>query len=250
MKKDKESLKKKINALFAKANSAGELGNQAEAEIFMAKAQELMTKYNLESDDLSEEDKAKGITIPIKDWFRKTESTWVSSLCGVLAYYNFCRSIEDQTRGAWVIIGSEDNAKTVASLVTMLIPEVRRMCNDECRRVWDGNPNTFKRGYFRGFVVGIKEKLEAQREEQMMKARKIEAGDTTLPAYYGNLPKKIEQHKELVAKFVDKHYPRLRQQSSRKLSGADGFNRGREAGRNANLNRGSKSYGGGQRRLG
>lgn len=244
-----EAIVRKIRALFDKAKSAGEIGSDKEAEIFAAKAQDMLNKYNLTREDLTDEVKAKGMVIPYERWFKKTESTWVSSLLHTLAKYNFCMSIADDSRNAWVIIGEENNANTVAQLGEMLIPEVRSLCNESCRLNWNGNPNTYKRGYFRGFVHGLGEKLREEQEEQLRKAKAIEAGDTNLPAYYGKLPSVIAQNKLLVTNFVEKHYPKLRNSRSASLSGVSGYQKGREQGKQTNLNRGSRSYGGGQRRL-
>tara|TARA_R110001599_G_scaffold15757_2_gene65371 strand:+ start:658 stop:1386 length:729 start_codon:yes stop_codon:yes gene_type:complete len=236
MAKDPDKLKKTIKALFDKAKSAGELGNEREAETFMAKAQELLMKYNLEREDLSEDDKAKGITVDYHTWFKKSESDWVFSLFCTLARYNFCECVQ-RTGRDWVIIGTSENGQTVGSLGEWLIPEVRHMARNKMKQEWSGNPNTYLRGFYRGFVSGLDSKLREEQSNQLEQAKKVLAGDTTLPAVMGNLPKLMEQHVALRDAFKKIHFPNLRSSSSRGLSGHSGFSSGRNAGKNANLKR-------------
>jgi hypothetical protein len=242
MAEDKDALKKKIAALFAKAESTSQLGNQKEAEAFMAKAQELLTKHSLEKENLEEADKAKGMTIPFEDWYRKSESDWLNMLFHVLAKYHHCSMIIDNKRKAWVIVGAPENAETVAYMGITLVPKIRKMCNEACKENWEGNPNTFKRGYFRGFPLGLRERLEQQWNEQMSESqRAIDEARTTgnLPAPISNLPRVIAHNQGLIQEFYKKHYPHLGKAGfgKTKLQGVSGFAMGKEAGSKESLSR-------------
>src|SRR5210317_1825779 len=105
-----DKLKKRLEALYAKAESAKQIGNLEEAATFAAKVQELLVKYNLEMTDLDldkNEPKADGRYFDFHEMhgWQKTDGAWLVTLYHVIATYNF---------GSVIRMGGNDKIALIA----------------------------------------------------------------------------------------------------------------------------------------
>lgn len=245
MEKEKEEgLKSKIAALIAKAESSKKLGNLHEAEAFFKKANDLISKYNIDNLDLTKEEKAKAMLIKFETVERPHESDWIGFLINGVSRANFCYSVIDNSRKAYAIIGTPENADTVSYLVIQLIPRIRQMALDAFRK-YDGHlkRNTYKRGFLRGAAMGIGEKLREQTAKMQEDARRASedasyAAANNLPARISELPAVMAKNQTLIRTFLNTHYPRLSRGSSAGLSGKQGFHDGHAAGKSMNIHQG------------
>jgi len=255
-----DNIKDKIQKLLAKADSAKEIGNIAEAAAFSAKVNELLMKYNLEKidiefgeDDPIIENKENGLVVS------KKMGRWTSKLLGVICHYNFCKDIFTsygrEKEMSVTIIGKKENVEVVIFLyeilkgqletvakkawkaymvetkealanhpVAMLHPEVLSKPWKYIKSV--SNRAAYYKSFFLGAVLGIHEKLEAE----MTKAEET-YGDKV-----GALVRVTDAQ---LTRFVDENYSNLGNFGNRKtkVNGA-AYEQGKEAGLNASMARG------------
>jgi len=94
----KETIVEKIKKLYAKAESAKELGSIAEAEAFMAKVTELLLENSLSLEDVAFKKDEEEIICSSEDqriYYYKDESKgfWEVDLIHTLAKHHFCKAI-------------------------------------------------------------------------------------------------------------------------------------------------------------
>lgn len=171
----------KIRKLITKQKSAEEIGSLAEAAIFAAKIQDLLTKYNLEIADIGDAQEkpkmGKAVFSDIKT--RKNEGEWEPLLYSVLAKFNYCMLITHSS-GSIInfvsLIGTKDNIEIVKFLGDQLQAKIRileKMDWQEHGRDTSEKRNTFRRGYFLGAISGIEKQLRDQRDAQMAAQCKV-----------------------------------------------------------------------------
>jgi hypothetical protein len=127
----------KIKKLYDKSLSAKELGNQAEAEAFLAKATELLAEHNLSFSDLKSDeekeeeiffDEEQGRHFPLYD--KPEQGRWRMDLLATLAKNNFCTCIYRGNGTAYFrgfLIGTPTNIEIVRYLYEIsqnLFPEL------------------------------------------------------------------------------------------------------------------------------
>lgn len=239
-----EKVKDKIEKLFRKAESAGELGSLEEAAIFAAKANEILTKHNLEMADINLEtdiNSCEGDRVFVKDehGWSKTDSDWLIKLYGTICRYNFCKIvIHTMIRGQdCTIIGEPHNIEMVKYVVSHLVPKIKQL---RLRR-WKEyhgyeKTNAFKRSYFRGAVMGIELKLREQRLADEVK--------------YDGLPGLVVLTNKLIDEKMAELFKNLKYGSrGRGLSGHDGGSLGVADGKRMSINRGIGAGNGSSGRL-
>lgn len=116
----------KIKALLAKAASTN---NPHEAELFLAKAHELMEKHQLEAHDLETDDPVDGEHYYEKGSV-KAAPDWDFNLIWEVAEYFGCQACRFQTRnGKWKmdIVGRDSARVTATEMHKYLVQTVRRL---------------------------------------------------------------------------------------------------------------------------
>lgn len=115
----------KIRALLAKAASTD---NQHEAEIFFAKAHELMDAHQLEAADLETDDPV-GHEAVYEKGSTKAAPDWDFMLVFAVAKYFGCKSIRIQRNGKWAqdLFGRESARITTVEMHAYLVKTVRRL---------------------------------------------------------------------------------------------------------------------------
>jgi len=226
----------KIKKLLAKADSAKEIGNIAEAEAFAIKAQQMMLQYNIDRAKLLAETGQKYQMNEFHiDWAGKTnrhESDWVKELVISVAFGNLCKPIilSNSRPGFVAVLGQKHNVELVEYIVDQLVERARPMAK-EVFKDYRGmeKRNTFIRGFLRGFAIGLKDKYM----EEISKAKQQYDADNTNP-----MGLMIINNGEVLAKFVNQKYPHLGYAKSTRLSGSGGYEKGKIAGKNINISKG------------
>jgi hypothetical protein len=152
---------------------------QAEIENAAARIQEILLKYNLTMADISSKDPKKKETMGRGNFHldglqKKTEANWVFNFLSVICEHNLCAAVltysptKGKHRGTVNIIGTHFNIEMVKFLASQLIPRIKNACKTAWKEFADKvdeKENTFKRGFYRGCVLGIHYKLQAQEEQ-------------------------------------------------------------------------------------
>lgn len=244
-------IKLKIEKLLRKAESANELGSLSEAEAFMAKANEMMAKHNIELAELKTEESGNTCIVekvPVGDLhnWSKTQSTWIQKMYSVVAKFTFCDIVwhdgwdyrkyytqDDPKRAtAYVkpsvtLVGEPHNIEMVKYMCSFLIPVVKRLQSKrwkEVQHISREKKNAFMRGYYLGAVQGIASKLRFQQAEN--------------EKTYEGLPGLIKVNEVALQEKKVEAFPNLTKVRSSRLSGVNAAALGREDGKNININKG------------
>lgn len=264
---DLNAIKEKLQKLMAKADSAKEIGNAAEAAAFSAKVNDLLTKYNLEMADVefSKEDEviadnANGLIL-----LNKT-GRWTSRLLSVLCNYNYCKSVY-HTFGRSkemrvTIVGKKENVEVVLFLYNILKSQLEKIAKNEWRlymkdtqlkikaayqdvpsgmskmtdnmikRPWKYfksvmNRQAFYKSFFLGAVVGVNERLESE-----MKKAEVTYGEKVTAL--------VRVNDAQIERFIAEKFGnlgRFKKAKSISINGAV-YEKGVEAGKNASMAKG------------
>lgn len=246
---EKSELLDKIRKLQEKADSAKSLGNQAEAEAFALKVQELMLKYQVQESELREATggkmQMKGIILNWMDLTNRHESDWVKFLIHKIAVGNMCRAVgltfdpqnglyptgQKHREGDIWLGGQPENLEMAQYMIDQMVVRAR-MAAKTAFKTYDGpeKRNTFIRGFLRGFALGLGEKLL-----ESLKQHTQEATSST-----GLM---IIKNSQAVDLFTKSKFPNLSATGAHKLSGKSGNEMGRETGRQTSIHRGISSSG-------
>lgn len=242
-----QDLIEKIQKLINLEEGAKAIGNQAEAEAAAGRIQTLLTKHQLnlfevQSEHLRRRIEVKEERFDLNAHQSKTDSDWVMQLFQTIAKHNMCqvvhilRNRKKYDQGEASVIGSPQNVQLVYYVVEQLIAKIL-IAKKLAWKEYDGfeKANTFKRGFYRGCVKGIKLKLDEAKQavEQEIKASgEIHAKNFELMV--------IANHDASVAKMQE-IFPNLRKSASASLSSTAGYMKGISAGRNMDINKGVKN---------
>lgn len=243
-----EEIKDKLRKLIAKEESARELGNQAEAEAFASKVQQLLLQYELDLGDIKSqtaetiEIKEERFTVynksklvlyiisnpsagyKIIDLTVKNESNWIRDLYGIVALTNFCKILA-HAKDPYVVIliGTDMNREFVHYMVLQLVSKMRNLAR-KSYSTYKGTDkrNTFIRSFLRGCNEGISTRLMLDRL----------AADRDKPQVHALIVQKDRMVNDYLSKTYGNKLGKGRANS--KLSSQDGFNRGMETGRTIN----------------
>lgn len=214
MAQDRDAVIRKIQAMFAKAESTT---FQAEAEAFAAKAQELMTAYMVEQHEIAPEDRAAMVTRThivhgAYSLDRVRLLYQVADANGVFAY----RGGKDRL----VMFGRADTIDLVLAtfvmLDTQLVRHVSRVGHDHHR------PRAFRHAFIVGFSAAVRRRLR----------ERVKAAETTTPGVGLVL---VDAKREAEAFFRAENPGMKLRTTGSSYSSAAGAHAGMAAGRNADL---------------
>jgi hypothetical protein len=180
-----EKIIDRITKLLAQAEHPNT--GQAEAEIFMAKAQELMTEHAIDQLKLRaagrvQDDRPVTVRIRVaKTWFRPDVA-----LCGAVADANDCRLYYNSpsswdSHGYLNIVGFPEDVENVQLLYSSLLIQLARFTRGMKAPWWETvSDSSYKRSFRYGFAVGIGMRLAAARETTLKEEPEYEG--TLLPA--------------------------------------------------------------------
>jgi len=183
----KREIIEKVRKLQAHAASAGELGNEAEAEAFNAKIQELMQAYKLHQSDV---DGAGHVEEPIDRTFvtwqmlglpvRSVKVPWTEVLGRLIAKAYYCVfvliSTPKHVRSSTGWIGYFAGAATDRSIAVQQYVILARFVERAATRSWNDAWNLYKRngddvrklrGFRKDWIKGFLERLSERIEEEL-----------------------------------------------------------------------------------
>ena len=210
----------KIIEKIQKLISLGGSPNKHEAESAMAKAQELMTKHNIEMQSVEQHD-SEYIMNSAEGFKRETvEAKYINSLLGK---YFFVRLVSSRRNGLTFLnfIGEKSNVAT-AMHMRAYFTNVFKSLWKEYKKETDC-PNSSKQSFYMGIMSGFSEKMDEQR------AATCESMEMVLV----NDPKVDEKVSEL--------FPKLSKSRDRRvnLNDSQAMGAGHRQGRNLNINSGA-----------
>lgn len=152
---DKTNVVELIQKLLALSKSP----NENEASLAMAKAQEMLIKYNLDMATIvtpenkdNTEDKLINEVVDFTDF-----ETWQRTLLTAIANRNFCQSIKsgDDIH----ILGRKSNVRAVEAMYNWLEPQITRLI------IESGYKRKDKTSYAYGIIITVSKKLDESKEQ-------------------------------------------------------------------------------------
>jgi len=232
--KYEEALRKAASCLRL-AQSA----NPHEAALAAAKAQEIMDRYNLSTEDMAYSDQPK--QEEIKDFGAdplhevcQVDTRWTLWLSNTIAKLNSCRTYyHTKMSGSATIklIGRASDVQTVRYIFSWLEREVRRLTKQECQ----GYTRKYQVDFRTGVVDTICRKLEEQRAETYKNVQKETSNSLALVRVQNSIAK-MEAKGQEVQKWMDENL-KLRESKFRKRADLTARQHGQVAGEQVRFNR-------------
>lgn len=229
---DRQAIIDKLNKLMAKQVSLEEMGSLKEAEVFAAKASELMAQYQISNSELGFEEKKEPVereVIVKEEVLKKNDGRWAISLYSTIARYNFCFVIlrNNGNDGIW-LIGEAYNRMIVKSIVSSLKTRIREICRLELKKSgFSGNKNTWVRSFYEGVVMGLNDQLKAQRAQMVQQVE-----------FQSSLPMVINKNEIAIRDYIQTTFGRLGKATARGSSNADARATGVATGRGMSIGSG------------
>ncbi len=221
----------RIRKLFRLAENQG--ATEGEASSALAKANELLLRYNLTADRVAAEkgdDRPAQVESDSLDLGRRI--SWKHRLAVVLARYNFC---SPYTFGSnLVFVGRATNVAVTREMFTYIAPQVERLAVD----VWQSSGRftgvhgrTWNTNFYRGITFRIGERLVAERKK--LEQQPVATGEPGMALAIRNLLAMTKKENE---SYLAQHVGKLR---SRSTGGGryseSGYTAGARAGDRVNL---------------
>jgi len=166
----------KITALIKKAESAQEIGSLNEANIFMAKAQELIAKYNVDKSKLGAKNES---LYAFSEEVKATpgEPQWERQLAAVIGHYSFCNVLRNREwkKKRYVtqtiqFVGDGQNVQCCVFLFNFVRTQILSLSRKHWHSVSGDYPQKSRQKIIRyfliGAVAGLQEKLSDKATDQ------------------------------------------------------------------------------------
>lgn len=214
----------RLKKLLIFKDGAERIESQGEVEAASAAINRVITEYNIDLNDLDTSQKPKIVEVDFDLGMEKNEGQWVLDLWSALTKYNYCGFILFKVKVGYGahIIGTEANIEMIKMTVDKLIPIGRHLGNRSFLQ-YEGSEkrNTFLRGFYKGFVFGIRTKLDEQRKQ-------MEAENNKMTAL-------VISNKGEIEKFINAHHSGLTLRKANSVSGFEGFKKGYQEGQKVHL---------------
>lgn len=176
-----EAILEKIKKLNAHAESAQAIGNEAEAEAFAAKVQELLTAYKLSMADLGRESRAQAehidcLYVTWKDLGLPPKAQrvpWVEQLAILTAKAYYCEYVVSSRFGnIGFFVGTDTDRQVARFMFITLARALNRLAAEEYNKffyanVVDGHLPKEKRGFKAGFMTGFIRRLSERFDDEV-----------------------------------------------------------------------------------
>ena len=200
---EREKALDRIRKLLALGTSS----NQAEAELAMQRAEELLKRYQIDEAEL-DRGKIEAFSHYIK---RKRVPKWQVTLMNVITKNNFVLFIWDGNYPTLLteenyddlavslrLVGRESNVQTTSMMHSYLVDVANRSVKEYCKI----HGKSAKRSYLYGFVSGIHQKLQETKKSWSAEEKTA-------------LVKIEDQDKRDIDKYLEETGQKLRQRNSR-----------------------------------
>jgi len=268
------AITEKIKKLIAKAKSVESI---SESQMFMAKANELLLKHGVSINSIentSKQGNLTGSTDGIKYDEKSSEGRWEDLLISVLCSNNLCEAIIHPQDKTLTVIGRPENVETTIYMFEVARDVFRKdslkrykeyriemLSNAEIdypdlsenelkKNKYMSYPNPFRRGYYKGAVNGLHEKLEEQRasvikkehgreEEQRIDLKKKGLDTKSIIPFGNKLQRLKNEREEEIKEFKELNFKNLKKTSKvRRSSEKDAYTYGVEDGKSLEFNKG------------
>lgn len=221
-----EKLMVRIAKLVAKERGTRELGNEAEAQAFAAKVQELLTRHKLTMTEVElaaqTDDDPMGTTVADGGGLRGRARRvgWQEGLAGVVARAHFCQILVYPGSSRVAFVGRESDREVAVYMWETLSAFANRASRADCRRfrreckAEDGDAlraRGYKAAWRGAFVAGLGTRY---REERARLRREL--GHTA-----GMSLVRLDSARADVEAYAKDAYPRTRAASSVTMGGAN-----------------------------
>lgn len=181
---DVERVVDKVRKLHAHAESAAKIGNEAEAQAFAAKVQELLDHYKLSmsSIDWEKRDENDPIKMHMIDWtkygrkVKRARIAWLESLADIVAAAYHCKIAVTPGTNYITLVGRGSDREVAEYMIAFLASALDRISLEEYGKAYDaaaaeGFPERargFRDSFRQGFVRRLRERFDEtlRREKQ------------------------------------------------------------------------------------
>lgn len=226
-----DSMINRIAALLAKSESSG---YGPESDAYLSKAQELMTRYSIDTAMLRSHDRNAYSEIVVIDVvLTKPNGRSLSrfnALLSAVALPNSCKAFSIGKTGAAKIVGFPEDAQRVLDVYLLLSLQMQTECNRRMKtKLTNEHGSTYRAAFYAGFASAIFARLTQAAAESTEQATS-EYG-TSMALVLTNKVGLIEQHPALSS---------VRTRRSSDVYSREGYLAGGRAARNANIARRSE----------
>ncbi|MFE9925176.1 DUF2786 domain-containing protein [Streptomyces sp. NPDC005774] len=227
----------KIKALLAKAEDPAALPE--EAELYFAKAAELMAEYGIEqamlADAKPETDKIGERTFNVKGKYMADRSSLLFAIAHALGARNVYWSLTDPlTRKRYRRVRVYAHESTLSRIELLFSSLQLQALNgvQHARSQYGESTIAYRKSWLAGFASSVRNRLD-EAEESALRDATREAGTAGAELV-------LVKREEAVAAFFKRAHPKIKTAPSRRLTGT-GWGDGRAAGERADLGRGHLS---------
>lgn len=241
-----DKLLDKIKKLNAHAESAAQIGNEAEAQAFAAAVQRLLVenKLSMTEVELHAQDQANPFQHEAMDWAaydlpKKQKRVWWSENLGSLvARHNFCKQLIHMHCNRVSFIGRREDVKICEYTFATLYKLAEKVSDGEyvkffyeCRE--QGNVTRargFRASFLEGFISRLGARL-ASEQKKIYEENQVGSGNALL---------RLDQHKVQLNKFIQEVFPGSRGVELKQGTGHnfEGYQRGRQSADRLELRKG------------
>jgi len=163
----------RIQKLVAMRDGAAKVGNQAEAEAFAAKVQDLLMRHKLSMSDVElarqKDDDPVGETLyhPVAHGRKSVgrRVAWQERLASAVARAHFCRIYVWPGSNVVTFVGRESDRLVAVWMFTTLADTAERLAKEAKRQVsWLDDSPEFRQSWLRGFVAAIASRYAESRK--------------------------------------------------------------------------------------
>lgn len=210
---------------------------QAEIETAQALANAMLIKYNvslaqIQAVDTTKKKKVTQSKMDLNNMQTRHEAGWVGDLANVIAKANLCYVLLvhgkqfKYDQGFMWIIGEDHNIELVAYMVEVAHRKIKELGSILWRQyVGAEKRNTWHRGFYRGAVHGLGQRLRASIEEQLRLPSSQEYGIV------------LRDKDKAIHEYISLHF-NVKPAKNSSLKGTEGYTTGVITGRGMNIGTG------------
>jgi hypothetical protein len=233
-----EKLLDKLAKIQAHADSAREIGSEAEAEAFAQMLQQLMLKHKIAMSDIqfADLDKDEPIGHHRMDYqkggipLKRARSQWLEQLASIIARAHFCRILVRSGSNRISLVGRESDRAVAEYTFMVLARSIMKLSNKaydqyyyQCEKTGDTHQaKGYKHSFINAFVSRLRERFEDDRKTAE------ESSSTALV--------RVQTADKAVEDYMDDRFTTTASSLSRNRSfNQDGVREGRAAANRVNL---------------
>ena len=233
----KDKILDKLAKIQAHAESAAEIGNEAEAQAFATMLQQLCLKHKIAMTDieLQEQDDTEPIEEREMDYakggvkLKRTRNAWQEQLMRIIARAHFCRFLVMTGTSRLILVGRDSDAAVAEYLFMTLSRTLSKMAQQasakEYRKYYKTGMTSKMKGYKQSYINGFISRLGRRFDDE----RQVVESSTSTALV------RVERADEEVQDFMQKYKSNARSLSQNVEFNLAGLRAGRNAANAVNL---------------